>query len=111
MKIVCDRLWLLWAFVALCGGCATGRYSAIPGVDRTGEFYRYSRHYWGPDSMRFSLLGRYVGENFPNSEKLTPSIDELCIGLFFVVPLRTVEGIGICPILDTLLLPYDASIR
>lgn len=90
--------------------CLGGLFSRVrlnPFLDRTGEIYPYTRHYFDECYMEvsFALFGKSMalsqrgdpGAMIPNPLTIVP-------GLF---PLGIFEKIVVCPQIDAVLLPYD----
>lgn len=79
----------------------------IPGPGRNGRFYAYTEDYRERDSP-FCLLGKSLTASKGNgSWEIIPAPTAIFPGL----PLLLLEQYVICPVVDTLLIPYDLWIR
>lgn len=90
--------------------CLGGLFSQVrlnPLLDRYGEIYPYTRHYFDDcyKEVAFALYGKSMaisqrgdpGAMIPNPLTIVPGI----------YPLGILEKYVVCPLIDTLLLPYD----
>ena len=88
--------------LALAGGCAS--FQPIPGPGRDGGLYRYTRDY-DDEMLPFSLCGKaLVSEANQNWNLLLPAV---VVG----APLYGLEQFVLCPVVDTVLLPYDLALK
>ena len=91
-------------FVALLSGCKIP-FQPIPGVNRPGEYYYYTKNYNDPD-LGFNLLGKCLTAS-DGKIRIIPSP----LAIFPGFPLCLVENYIVCPIVDTIFIPYDFCCR
>lgn len=83
-------------------------FNPNPLVDRYGELFPQTRHYYDSDcsrETRFSLVGKSLSllqRNDPGA--MIPNPITIIPGVF---PLGIIENYLFCPVLDTVFLPYD----
>ena len=87
-------------FAALLLGCKLP-FQPIPGVNRPGEYYYYTKNYRDP-SLGFNLLGKCLTAN-DGKFSIIPSP----LAIFPGLPLCFAENYVVCPIVDTIFIPYD----
>lgn len=87
-------------FVALLSGCKLP-FQPIPGVNRPGEYYYYTKNYSNP-SLGFNLLGKCLTAS-DGKFSIIPSP----LAIFPGIPLCLAENYIVCPIVDTVFIPYD----
>lgn len=89
-------------------GCSAF-FQPIPVVDRTGDFYCYTKHY-KEDWLRFNLLGKCMRPKGSHPEWGIPSPPRLlwlCVHTLLHSSLFAVEEYVLCPFVDTAMIPYD----
>ncbi len=100
------KIFLLICVCDILVSCCFGFNTLNPLNDREGELYTYTRSYLSGEGRepRFYLLGK----NLLISDRGNPG---LMIGnplkILSGAPLAFIEGYIICPVIDTVLFPYD----
>ena len=97
---------LLWAALLL-SGCMQFEYEnfrPLPGPGRDGRLYCYTEDYF-KDNTSFSLVGKTIVKS--DRSWLLPLPGTIFPGL----PLYGLEKYVICPVVDTLLIPYDLYLK
>ena len=87
-------------FGMLLSGCKLP-FQPIPGVNRPGEYYYYTKNYQD-SSLGFNLLGKCLTASDDKFRILPPPL-----AIFPGLPLCLVENYIVCPIVDTVFIPYD----
>ena len=98
---------LLLAVLMLLSGCMAFEYEKLkplPGPGRDGRLYCYTEDYF-EDNSPFSLAGKTIVKS--DRSWLLPLPGTFFIGL----PLYGLEKCVICPVVDTLLIPYDLYLK
>ena len=90
----------LAVFGILLLGCKLP-FQPIPGVNRPGEYYYYTKNYRDP-SLGFNLLGKCLTAS-DGKFSIIPSP----LAMFPGIPLYLVENYIVCPVVDTVFIPYD----
>ena len=100
------RLAGMMAIMVTMSGCRIP-LRPIPGMGRDGRLYCYTRDYSDRESS-FCLLGKAMTMNPGNgSWEIIPPPTAIFPGL----PLYLAEQYVICPVLDTVFIPYDCCLK
>lgn len=99
--------FLFAAALCLASGCRMKHVCPIPGYERDGRFYCYTTDYFDEGSD-FGFLGKSLTMGGGNGEwSILPPLSAIFPGL----PLVLVERYVLCPVIDTVFIPFDCGQR
>lgn len=90
----------------LTTGCQLDAIRPVPPLNRHGEYYFLAKHY-GSSSVSFQLWGKALCNQDAGKFVILPSPSAIIPG----IPLCLAEHYIICPVIDTLFLPFDYAYR